>query len=117
MKSNILKYKKYYSDDKLTTKLAILAGKVSAKLLYYVLLLVLLLSDKTIPKKVRLVFMAALGDFILPTDLIADILPGLGFADDIAFLSYVISNAAQYITPEIEEKAKTRLDQMLNKQP
>ena len=115
-KVNLLKYRKYYKEERLTKKLAALAGKVSSKLLYYVLLLLLLMSDKSIPKKARLVFMAALGYFVLPSDLIADIIPGLGFSDDIAFLAYAISNAAQYITPEMEEKAKEKLDTLLNKQ-
>ena len=115
-KVNLHKYRKYYKEERLTRKLASLAGKVSSKLLYYVLLLLLLMSDKSIPKKVRLVFMAALGYFILPSDLVADIIPGLGFSDDIAFLTYAISNAAQYITPEIEEKAKEKLDALLNRQ-
>ena len=114
---NIEQYQKYYSEEKLMKKIGSLIGKASAKLLYYVLLLGLLLSEKNIPKKVRLVFVAALGYFILPTDLIADIIPAFGYADDIAFLTYVLRSASKYITPELEQKAKSRLDKLLNRQP
>ncbi len=113
--SEILKYKKYYNENRLSEKIFSAIGKVSSKALYYVFLLMLLVSDKKIPKKVRLVFMAALGYFILPSDVIADVLPVLGFADDVAFLSYAISSAAQYITPELEEKAKEKMKAVLNK--
>ena len=111
----ILKYKKYYNKEKLSEKIFSVIGKISSKALYYLLLLTLLISDKNIPKKVRLVFIAALGYFILPTDIIADILPGLGFTDDVAFLAYAINNAAQYITPEMETKAKEKLNLLLKK--
>ncbi len=113
---NILEYQKYYSEEKLWKKVSSLIGKASAKLLYYVLLSGLLLTDKSIPKKVRITFVAALGYFILPTDLIADILPVMGYADDIAFLSYVLHSASKYITPELEQKAKYHLDKLINRQ-
>jgi len=58
--------------------------------------------------------MAALGYLILPTDLIADLLPAIGFTDDIAFLSYAISNAREYITPEVKGKAKEKLGQWID---
>jgi len=66
-----------------------------------------LIADKTIPMKVRLAFVAALGYFILPTDLVADFLPVIGYTDDMALLTFVIGNATNYISPEIKEKAET----------
>jgi uncharacterized membrane protein YkvA (DUF1232 family) len=56
-----------------------------------------------------MVLVAALGYFILPADLIADIIPGLGFTDDIAFLSYAITTVTDYLSPEIKEKAQQKL--------
>ncbi len=112
----VLEYTKYYSEAGLARKLKKLSGLLGSKLLYYVLLLFVLISDKTIPPKVRMVFIAALGYFILPTDLVADFLPVIGFTDDIAFLTYAISNATEYITPEITEKAKRKHSQILGKE-
>jgi uncharacterized membrane protein YkvA (DUF1232 family) len=57
--------------------------------------------------------MGALGYFILPTDLVADFLPVIGFSDDIALISYVIANAVEYITPEITEKAKVTVNKLI----
>jgi uncharacterized membrane protein YkvA (DUF1232 family) len=113
--NEILKYRKYYNENKLSEKIFAVIGKVSDKVLYYVFLLLLLISDKSIPKKVRLVFMAALGYFILPSDIIADVLPVFGFADDIAFLTYAISSASQYITPELKQKAEEKMNAVLKK--
>ncbi len=114
-KSDILKYRKYYDENRLSEKIFSVIGKVGSGALYYVFLLLLLVSDKKIPTKVRLVFMAALGYFILPSDIIADILPGLGFTDDIAFLTYAVNSASRYITPELKEKAREKMNRVINK--
>lgn len=101
-------YIKHYSESDLHNKLKKTSGSLSKQLLYYVLILYFLVADKNIPVKVRMVFVAALGYFILPTDLVTDFLPVIGFTDDIAFLTFAISNATTYITPEILEKAKSK---------
>ncbi len=51
---------------------------------------------------------------ILPTDLVADLIPAIGFTDDIAFLTYAISNAQEYITPEVRNRAKEKLGQWIS---
>jgi len=110
---NILQYLEYYDELALIDKLRVVGKKIGSKVLLYVLIMVILISDKKIPIKVRLVFMAALGYLILPTDLIADLLPIVGFTDDIAFLSYAINNAREYITPEVTNKAKDKLEKWI----
>jgi len=112
---NLHKYSKYYTESAFRQKLATLSGKVGGKLLYYIIVLYELMRDKDIPLRNRLVFVAALGYFILPTDLISDFLPGLGFTDDLAFLTYAMASATDYITPEVREKAKKKVDQFLNR--
>ena len=100
-------YAKHYSESDLFKKLKKASGSVGSQVLYYVLMLYFLIADKTIPMKVRLAFVAALGYFILPADLVADFLPVIGYTDDIALLTFVIGNATNYISPEIKEKAET----------
>ena len=99
-------YAKHYSESDLFKKLKKASGSVGSQVLYYVLMLYFLIADKTIPMKVRLAFVAALGYFILPTDLVTDFLPVIGYTDDMALLTFVIGNATNYITPEIKEKAE-----------
>jgi uncharacterized membrane protein YkvA (DUF1232 family) len=102
----VLDYSKHFDESRFLLKLRKVAGLLGEKVLYSLLILYYLLFDKSIPLKVRTVFMGALGYFILPTDLIADFLPLIGFTDDIALISYVIANAVEYITPEIKVKAR-----------
>jgi uncharacterized membrane protein YkvA (DUF1232 family) len=112
---NFHKYSKYYSESAFLKKLTNLSGKLGSTLLFYVIVLYELMRDNDIPLKKRLVFVAALGYFILPTDLISDFLPGLGFTDDLAFITYAMASATDYITPELREKAKKKVDQLLNR--
>lgn len=112
--SNIQHYIKYYDEAQLFNKLKVVGKKIGSQVIYSVIIMVMLLSDSKIPIKIRLIFMAALGYLILPTDLIADMIPALGFTDDIAFLTYAISNAQEYITPEVRNRAKEKLGQWVN---
>ena len=109
----LLRYVKYFDEGKLFKKLKRISGIVSINLLYYILILFYLTSDSNIPIKIRIIFIAALGYLILPTDLVSDFIPGLGFTDDIAFITYAISSATNYITPEIQDKALNKLSNIV----
>jgi uncharacterized membrane protein YkvA (DUF1232 family) len=109
-------YLKYFSESKLLRKIHRSAEKLGIKLLFYVFILYFLMSDKDIPLKTRMVFMAALGYFILPMDLISDLLPGLGFTDDLSFILYAVSMGGEYITAEVKERAKERINGIFNRE-
>lgn len=109
-KNNKQHYSTYFSEMAIMDKIKALAGKTGTVVVYYALILYYLMLDKAIPAKSKMILVAALGYFILPADLIADIIPGLGFTDDIAFLSYAMTTVVDFITPEIKEKARKKMD-------
>jgi len=111
------KYANYFNDSKLFSKIINFSGKAGKNLLFYSLILYFMVSDKDIPIRTRIVFLAALGYFILPTDLISDFLPGLGFTDDLSFITYAITQGTDHITPEIKSKAKEKLNGLLKIDP
>lgn len=113
---DIQQYVKYYDELQLTDKLKVVGKKIGSKIVFYVIIMLMLISDTNIPLKVRLIFMAALGYLILPTDLVADLIPIIGFTDDIAFLTYAVSSAREYITPEVKDRAKEKLGQWLKEE-
>ena len=104
-----------YSETNLFDKISRVGLKIGVEVLFYVMLLFYLLSDKNVPLRNKMIIMAALGYFILPADLIADIIPVLGFTDDAAFLSYALGSVADSITPEVKSKAKEKIKEILNK--
>ena len=95
-------------------KLSKVGLKVGVEIVFYAMLLFYLLTDKSVSVRNKLIIMAALGYFILPTDLIADFIPVLGFTDDAAFLSYALTNASSAITPEVKQKAKEKIKNLFN---
>lgn len=110
----INKYSNYFSEQKLFQKIVDYSAKAGKNLLFYAIILYFLVTDRNIPIRTRLIFMAALGYFILPTDLISDFLPGIGFTDDFTFITYAISQGTDNITDEIKLKAKEKLNHLLN---
>ena len=68
-------------------------------LLFYVL------TSPSTPLRYKQIIIGALGYFILPTDLLPDFIPGIGFADDLAAVLAVVKIVMSCITPEIKSKA------------
>lgn len=69
--------------------------------------------DPATPIRVRGMLLAAIAYFILPTDLIPDMIAGLGFADDMALLTAVVGMVASHITPTHRAAAARALDKEL----
>jgi uncharacterized membrane protein YkvA (DUF1232 family) len=69
--------------------------------------------DPATPLRVRGMLLAAIAYFILPMDLIPDMIAGLGFADDMALLTAVVGMVASHITPTHRAAAARALDKEL----
>ena len=65
--------------------------------------------DRTTPIQVKAALLGALAYFVLPIDLIPDILPVLGYADDAAVLATALRLVASHIRPEHREAARQAL--------
>ena len=68
--------------------------------------------DRQTPLKVKAVLTGALAYFVLPTDVIPDVLPVIGYTDDAAVLAAAIKLVASHITPEHREAAQRMLARM-----
>ena len=65
--------------------------------------------DRATPRHVRAALIGALAYFVLPFDIIPDMLPVLGFTDDAAVLATAIKLVASHIQPEHREAARRAL--------
>ena len=65
--------------------------------------------DKKTPMRAKGILIAALGYFILPADVIPDVVFGLGFTDDIAVLTAAITAVRAHITPAHKLAARKSL--------
>ena len=65
--------------------------------------------DRATPFPVKAALVAALAYFVLPYDVVPDMLPVLGFADDAAVLATAIRMVAAHIRPEHRDAARKAL--------
>ena len=68
--------------------------------------------DPATPGRVKGLLLAALAYFVMPLDLIPDVLPGLGFTDDLTVLVTTISLIRSHMKPEHRERARTALAEL-----
>ena len=68
--------------------------------------------DPLTPLKVKGILLGALAYFIMPIDVIPDVLLGLGFTDDMAVLYTAISMIRSHMTQAHRDKAKETLDKL-----
>ncbi|MCD5406349.1 MAG: DUF1232 domain-containing protein [Desulfotomaculum sp.] len=107
-------YKNKYSEQKFWLKLKTSAQKAGVKVIYAGLLLYYALKSPQVPTKVKGVILGALGYFILPIDIIPDIVPFAGFTDDLGVLLAALSYLAVYIYRDtsIQMRAKAKLAEL-----
>lgn len=67
-------------------------------------------TDRNTPFKVRATLLAALAYFIMPLDMVPDILAMVGFTDDIAVLSAAIAMVQNHVTDEHRTKARAAME-------
>jgi uncharacterized membrane protein YkvA (DUF1232 family) len=68
--------------------------------------------DRQTPVHVKAALVGALAYFVLPADVIPDVLPVIGYTDDAAMLAAAIRLVSQHITPEHREAARQALARM-----
>jgi len=62
--------------------------------------------DRDTPMQVKAALLGALAYFVLPFDVIPDMMPLLGFADDAAVMATALRLVASHMKPEHREAAK-----------
>lgn len=108
-KINLNKYKEYFSDKDFFEKIRRFAKNAGIKVIYASLLLYYAFKKSTTPKWAKGVIAGALGYFILPVDVIPDVVPVVGFADDLGLILVALGAVAFYIDEDIKDQAKTKL--------
>jgi uncharacterized membrane protein YkvA (DUF1232 family) len=65
--------------------------------------------DRATPRHVQAALIGALAYFVLPFDVIPDMLPVLGFTDDAAVLATALKLVSSHLRPEHRDAAKQTL--------
>jgi uncharacterized membrane protein YkvA (DUF1232 family) len=66
-----------------------------------------------LPAWARATVYGALAYFLLPADAIPDLLPGIGYTDDIGVLSYALVTIAGYVDADVKRRTSELLARLL----
>ena len=106
---DFMSYANKFSQAEFTEKIARIAKRAGAKLVYAALILYYTLQSDKVSKTDKAIIIGALGYMISPLDVIPDAIPIAGLTDDLAVLLYVLKTVWTGIDPEIMEQAKSKL--------
>ncbi|HHF0534997.1 TPA: YkvA family protein [Vibrio alginolyticus] len=73
----------------------------------------LAMADSNTSVRHKAILGGALAYFVLPTDMVPDVLAGVGFTDDMAALTLAANSVGNAITDEHEEQAREKLNSMV----
>ncbi|MGG1553627.1 YkvA family protein [Paenibacillus ferrarius] len=113
---NTSKYDKYFSPDGFWAKLAKVAKTAGSKVIYTGLLLFYALDSPKTPLRAKVQIYGALGYLIFPLDAIPDLLPLVGYVDDLGALGLALAAVAKNIDDDVRRKAKNKLRDLLGEE-
>ena len=106
---DFMNYGSKFSQTEFVEKIARIAKRAGAKLVYAALILYYTLQSDKISAANKDMIIGALGYMISPLDVIPDAIPIAGLTDDLAVLLFVLKKVWTDIDPDIQQKAKNRL--------
>ena len=103
------KYQDKFSEEGLLQKISRYGRLIGIEALYKAVQLWYVLQKPDVPAKQKALIMGALGYLISPLDFIPDLLPVLGYSDDLVGIAFALIQVQGYIDDEVRAKAKKLL--------
>ena len=113
---DFMSYANKFSQSEFAEKIARIAKRAGAKLVYAALILYYTLQSDKVSKADKAIIIGALGYMISPLDVIPDAIPIAGLTDDLAVLLYVLKKVWTGIDPEIVNQAKEKLSRWFDEE-
>ena len=113
---DFMSYANKFSQSEFAEKIARIAKRAGAKLVYAALILYYTLQSDKVSKADKAIIIGALGYMISPLDVIPDAIPIAGLTDDLAVLLYVLKKVWTGIDPDIVEQAKSKLSRWFDEE-
>jgi uncharacterized membrane protein YkvA (DUF1232 family) len=106
---DFMNYANKFSQTDFVDKIARIAKRAGAKLVYAALILYYTLQSDKISTKDKAIIIGALGYLISPLDVVPDAIPIAGLSDDLAVLIYVLNRIWGDVSEDVKAKAKAKL--------
>ena len=103
------KYEQHYSDGGFLEKLTKYGKIIGINALYKAVQLWFVMQKPDVPAGTKAVIMGALGYLIAPLDFLPDLMPVLGYTDDLVAITFALIKVQGYIDEEVERKSKNLL--------
>jgi uncharacterized membrane protein YkvA (DUF1232 family) len=98
-----------YSEADFWQKLKNYAMQAGAGVIELALQLFFAAADPATPRWARMTIIAALGYFVAPIDAVPDLIPGMGYVDDLGVLTAAVATVAASVTDGHRAKAKEKM--------
>lgn len=106
---DFMSYANKFSQSEFAEKIARIAKRAGAKLVYAALILFYTLQSDKVSTKDKAIIIGALGYLISPLDVVPDAIPIVGLGDDLAVLVYVLKKVWTDVDPAVQAQARERL--------
>lgn len=110
------KYEQHYNDSSFLDKVTKYGKLIGITALYKAVQLWFVLQKPDVPARTKAVIMGALGYLIAPLDFLPDLLPVLGYTDDMVAITFAIIKVQGYIDEEVERKSKKLLTKIFGEE-
>ena len=110
------KYEQHYNESSFLDKVTKYGKLIGINALYKAVQLWFVLQKPDVPARTKAVIMGALGYLIAPLDFLPDLLPVLGYTDDIVAITFALIKVQGYIDEEVERKSKKLLTKIFGEE-
>lgn len=110
------KYQEKFSEEGLLQKISRYGRLIGIEALYKAVQLWYVLQKPDVPAKQKALIMGALGYLISPLDFIPDLVPVLGYSDDLVAIAFALIQVQGYIDAEVRSKAKELLSKFFSEE-
>ena len=110
------KYEQHYNDSSFLDKVTKYGKLIGITALYKAVQLWFVSQKPDVPARTKAVIMGALGYLIAPLDFLPDLLPVLGYTDDIVAITFALIKVQGYIDEEVERKSKKLLTKIFGEE-
>ncbi|MGM9582428.1 MAG: YkvA family protein [Phascolarctobacterium sp.] len=110
------KYEQHYSDDNFLDKVKKYGKLIGINALYKAVQLWFVMQKPDVPAGTKAVIMGALGYLIAPLDFLPDLVPVLGYTDDLVAITFALIKVQGYVDEEVERKSKNLLAKLFGEE-
>ena len=110
------KYEQHYNDSSFLDKVTKYGKLIGITALYKAVQMWFVLQKPDVPAGTKAVIMGALGYLIAPLDFLPDLLPVLGYTDDMVAITFALIKVQGYIDEEVERKSKKLLTKIFGEE-